>query len=168
MASETNERGYADLVSGLLGARTDPATERFDRELHEAVEHGEVSALVARQLRFWQRASLRALTDHTRTVLPTALGALEASRLDAEAYMGELLDALDAAHQGENGEPEVEPQVEPAPARAAEAVTTPDTPGPASTVTLPATISLERPRSRLLVAGLVTTTAAPDIRIENC
>lgn len=144
MGSETNEREYADLVSGLLGARSDAATGRFDTELDEAVAHGEVSAATARRLRFWQRASLRALADHTRHVLPTALAALEDSRRDAEARVSELLGALREQQDLET---------------AVEAAANPDTPGPASTVTLPRPISLEQPRSRLLVAGLVTTTA---------
>lgn len=142
MESQTNERVYADLVSGLLGARNDPATGRFDSELDVAVASGEVSAALARRLRFWQRASLRALTDHTRTVLPTALGALEASRRDAEAYVEELLAAT--------------------PAAAVASALAPDTRGPTPTITLPEPISLEGSTSRLLVAGLVTTTGPRD------
>jgi len=153
--TETNERVYADLVSGLLGARTDEATARFDSELDAAVERGEVGAELARRLRFWQRASLRALTDHTRTVLPPALGALEASRREAEAYVGELLGALrDAARTDEDL------------AAAVRAAATPGTPGPAPTVTLPGAFSLEPPRPRLLLASLVSTTAR-DTPVEN-
>lgn len=148
MESQTNERVYAELVSGLLGARTDPATDRFDEELDQAVAGGEVTAAVARRLRFWQRASLRVLTDHTRTVLPVTLGALEASRRDAESYIEGIESIEGAAGTG--------------------------TPVQASTITLPEPISLEGSASRLLVASLVTTTAAatdpttgPDIHLEN-
>jgi len=151
LESQTNERVYAELVSGLLGARTDPATDRFDEELDRAVAGGEVTAAVARRLRFWQRASLRALTDHTRTVLPVTLGALEASRRDAESYI-EGIEGIESI-EGAAGT---------------------DTPVQASTITLPEPISLEGSASRLLVAGLVTTTAAatdpttgPDIHLEN-
>lgn len=152
MESQANERVYAELVSGLLGARTDSATERFDEELDRAVAGGEVSAAAARRLRFWQRASLRALTDHTRTVLPITLGALEASRRDAQSY----LDGVDGFGAPEGLDP---PEgLEDAPAA--------DTPAPPSTITLPEPISLEGSASRLLVAGLVTTTA-PDIHLEN-
>lgn len=170
MVSETNERVYADLVSGLLGARTDPATERFDVELDAAVERGDVGAEVARRLRFWQRASLRALTDHTRSVLPTALGALDASRRDAEAYVDELLDALHEARP-DDAPDDLEPDpvtsnddVEHPAATPTEDPETPDTPDPASTVSVPRTISLEGPRPRLLVVGLVTTDP-PTVRI---
>jgi len=151
---QTNDRAYADLVSGLLDARTDPATGRFDAELDGAVTAGEMSVDVARRLRFWQRASLRALTDYTRTVLPTALGALEASRRDAQAYVDELLAALEGEKADE------------ADVGAATPGKAPDAPGSAMTVTLAPQIDLEGPRPRLLVAGLVTTTEH-HIRIEN-
>lgn len=128
MEPQTNGRVYADLVSGLLDARIDPATGRFDDELDAAVSAGEMSAEVARRLKFWQRASLRALTAHTRTVLPTALDALDTSRRDAQAYVDQLSGAL-AEEEGGRGEEEV------------------------ST----ATIDLGGSRPRLLVAGLVTT-----------
>lgn len=153
MESQTNERVYAELVSGLLGARTDPATERFDEELDRVVADGEVTADVARRLRFWQRAALRALTDHTRTVLPITLGALEASRRDAESF----LDSLEVDLDGNAG-----PDGPHAPEEAPSA----DTPGPPSAITLPEPISLEGSASRLLVAGLVATTA-PDVHLQT-
>jgi hypothetical protein len=81
MATEQAGRSaYADLVGGLLDARTDPATERFDAELAVFVTNGTVTPEAARTLRFWQRASLRNLVDHARVVLPPALAALEAAR----------------------------------------------------------------------------------------
>ena len=85
MSAVGRERVYSDLVSGLLDARTDPATGRFDAQLDELVSSGAVTEQAARALRFWQRASLRALVDHTMAVLPTALGALDAARAEAEA-----------------------------------------------------------------------------------
>src|SRR5512145_608011 len=89
-----HDRVYADLVGGLLDARDDPATARFDHELALAVEAGQVTAATARRLRFWQRASLRLLADHTRSVLPTALGALEASRREAADHVAQLIDVV--------------------------------------------------------------------------
>jgi hypothetical protein len=74
---------WADVVGGLIDARSDPATARFDAELATAEASGAVSAEAAHRLRFWQRASVRALADHARTVLPIALGALDAARRDA-------------------------------------------------------------------------------------
>ena len=90
---------YADLVAGLLDARDDVATARFDAELEHAVATGAITAGSARRLRFWQRASIRGLADHTKSVLPTALSALDASRAEAEAALTALADTLDADPQ---------------------------------------------------------------------
>ena len=87
-------RVYADLVDGLVDARDDPASARFDAELDAAVADGEISAATARRLRFWQRASVRALADHTRAVLPTCLSALEASRREAAERTEQLAETL--------------------------------------------------------------------------
>ena len=153
-------------MSGLLCARTDPATDRFDEELDRAVAGGEVTAAVARRLRFWQRASLRALTDHTRTVLPVTLGALEASRRDAESYI-EGIEGIEGIEDGTQEVPATSATaVEPADPEAVVQAEVRDTPAPASAITLPAPISLEGSASRLLVAGLVRTTG-PDIHLEN-
>lgn len=135
MESQAAERVYADLVSALTAARADPATERFDRELDSAVARGEVSAPAAQTIRFWQRAALRACGDYHRTVLPAVLAALETWRDDAETALG----ATDAVDHGE----------------IVGVVAEPDTPGPASVITLPPSINLEEPRQRLLLAGLV-------------
>jgi hypothetical protein len=80
--SSATPRGiaYADLVGGLLDARVDPATQRFDAQLAEALEAGTVTGEVARALRFWQRAAVRGVVDHARRVLPPALEALDAAR----------------------------------------------------------------------------------------
>ena len=75
---------YADLVGGLLDARADPATERFDAELAAAVAAGTLGEATARSLRFWQRASLRGLVEHARNVLPPALAALDAAREESK------------------------------------------------------------------------------------
>src|SRR5688572_13063672 len=76
---------YADLVGGLLDARVDPATEHFDAELSAALTAGTVTAEAARTLRYWQRASVRGLVEHARSVLPPALSALEAARAASKA-----------------------------------------------------------------------------------
>lgn len=162
------DRIYADLVSGLLDARSDPATARFDDELNAAVEAGAVTAETARRLRFWQRASLRLLADHTRAVLPAALGALDASREEAEAYVEQLLHVVrdeapveqEAPHEADR-ERSAEPPPPPGPPPP---VRRRDTPEPASTAGPPAPSSLEE-RRRLIVAELVS--AAPDIRTDT-
>ena len=53
------QRRYADLVGGLLDARIDPATARFDAELATALAAGTLSRGGRDRLRFWQRASSR-------------------------------------------------------------------------------------------------------------
>jgi hypothetical protein len=88
---------WSDLVGGLLDARTDPATARFDAELAAAVAGGALTDEAAHRLRFWQRASVRALADHVSSVLPVALGALAAARKDAERYADEAAATLAAA-----------------------------------------------------------------------
>lgn len=186
MPTDPHERVYADLVGGLLDSRDDPATERFDAELARAVDRGELDPDLARRLRFWQRASLRALTDHTRTVLPTVLGVLAAARRDAHRDADELGATLAEAQPesaapiaapepaappaepkpAAQSEPEPEPepvsQSAPQPVPSSTVVDLRDTPEPASTLLRPRPTSLEA-RRRLIVAGLMTApTARPE------
>ncbi|MDQ1626077.1 MAG: hypothetical protein QOJ49_1575 [Actinomycetota bacterium] len=84
MSSSARTIAYADLVGGLIDARTDPATERFDAELAAAVAAGSVTPETARRLRFWQRAAIRGVVDHARNVLPPAMQALDAARSESE------------------------------------------------------------------------------------
>ncbi|HEU4912978.1 MAG TPA: hypothetical protein VFV76_13875 [Actinomycetes bacterium] len=183
MPTDPHERVYADLVGGLLDSRDDPATERFDAELARAVDRGELDPDLARRLRFWQRSSLRALTDHTRTVLPTVLGVLAAARRDAHRDADELGATLaeaqpESAAPTAASEPAAPPVTEPGPEPAAKPTPEPtpapepapggtvvdlrDTPEPASTLLRPRPTSLEA-RRRLIVAGLMTApTARPE------
>lgn len=85
---------WSDLVGGLVDARSDAVSARFDAELAAAVEAGRLSEQTAHRLRFWQRASARAVADHVRAVMPVALGALEAARADARRYADEAADVL--------------------------------------------------------------------------
>jgi hypothetical protein len=166
---------WADLVGGLLDARSDPATARFDADLAASVADGSVAPEVAHRLRYWQRASVRLLADHARTVLPVALGALEAARAEAEKYVQEAADALAAAEpEAETDvpdEPDAQPADEPAeeptaaepPVSAApDVVTLPETPRRASAPERGRPSTLEERRPRLLVAGLTTAPAYPD------
>jgi hypothetical protein len=88
---------WTDLVGGLIDARADPATARFDAELADAVTAGALSEETAGRLKFWQRASVRAVADHARTVLPVALGALDAARREAEEDVEVAAATLEAA-----------------------------------------------------------------------
>ncbi len=91
---------WSDLVNGLLDARTDHATPRFDAELSAAVAAGELTTRAAQRIRFWQRAAVNALDDHARTVLPAMLGALDASDAEARAYVEQSAAMLDAGEAG--------------------------------------------------------------------
>src|SRR6476620_4658093 len=68
---------YAELVSGLLEARHDAASGRFDAEGAAAEADGRIDERTARVLRWWQRESVRAVVEHARSVIPPALGALD-------------------------------------------------------------------------------------------
>ena len=147
---------WIDLVGGLIDARADPATARFDAELAGAVTAGRLSEETANRLRFWQRASVRAVADHARTVLPVALGALEAARREAHEdaeVAAATLEAATAARAAAAGSAEdtgvpVRPDEVDLLRRAS-------TPEPAR----PRTLEGDRPRQ--LVAGLVTALEHP-------
>jgi hypothetical protein len=160
---------YSDLVGGLLDARTDPATERFDAQLAEALEAGTVTSEVARALRFWQRAAVRGVVDHARRVLPPALEALDAARqesADDVAANDESWSAVSSTVNRSVPQPSPEPGRGPAaepgggPAASTEAIdltiTGEQPAGPAPAV------DLHDRRSRLIVAGLTEVPARTD------
>jgi hypothetical protein len=136
---------YADLVGGLLDARQDPATERFDAELTAAIAAGTVTAETARTLRYWQRAGIRGLVDHARHVLPPALVALEAARNESTETVAAEQESWAAATAGTPGEA-TEPAATPAATPAG---------GPSINLT-------ERRQSRLIVAGLMASRTSDD------
>src|SRR3954451_5912185 len=81
------------LLEPLLDARRHPATDHFDEVLAGALGAGRITPELARELRFWQRASVHEVGDHVRTVvpavLPAALAAVaESGRDAAEAAVG--------------------------------------------------------------------------------
>lgn len=98
------ESAYAELVAGLVDARDDVATARFDAELARAEADGRVDAATARTLRWWQRASVRAVGDHARAALPPVLAALDRAHDvavdDLAAAEQALDDAMAAAFPG--------------------------------------------------------------------
>jgi hypothetical protein len=79
----------AALVDPLLDARIQPAADEFDRLIADALTAGAIDQELARQLRFWQRASVHELADHVRTVLPAvlpvAMAAVTAAATEAQA-----------------------------------------------------------------------------------
>ncbi|MGN6333525.1 MAG: hypothetical protein ACTHOD_18065 [Motilibacteraceae bacterium] len=93
---------WSEVVSAVLDARADPASVRFDEELAAAQQAG-LPADVARALRYWQRASVRAALDHARTTLPTVVGALVQSVGDAAVAVDEQDQAWRAATESVAG-----------------------------------------------------------------
>jgi len=107
-AAAAAEAAYDDLVTGLLDAREDLATARFDVALTAAVTAGEVSAEAARTLRFWQRSAVREVVAHAGAVLPPALAAIDRSRVEAAGRLAadeELFSSADPSGTGTLGEP---------------------------------------------------------------
>ncbi len=101
----SREAALSDLVAGLLDARLDPATERFDAELAAAEEDGRIDPQTAKVLRWWQREALRALVEHARVVLPPTLLALEqaAAGADREAEASAASWARAVAEESDPG-----------------------------------------------------------------
>lgn len=91
---------WSDLVAGVLDSRTDEASQRFDDELAASVANGSVPEQTAQRLRFWQRASVRGVAEHVRTVFPATLRALEVAREEERAYVEEASSDLTAAAAG--------------------------------------------------------------------
>jgi hypothetical protein len=138
----SRETAYGDLLTALLDVRLDPATDRFDAELEAAEADGRIDPATARVLRWWQRESLRSMLEHTRTVVPPTLIALEkaAGRVDDEV---EAASESWARVAGDDAPP--------TPNRHSR-VPAPKDDEPATQITPPADLSEHR--RRMLVAGL--------------
>lgn len=170
---KAGHRVYSDLVAGLVDARHDEATGRFDTEMAAAVEAGTITAETAHRLRFWQRASVRSLADHVKTVIPTALAALEASRREAVETANAMAETLGPDPQHREPTETLPPgQEEPPEAEAEETGTASrvtgasDTPGGTSAAggSRPSSLGTEteeQPPSRLIVADLITLPDVP-------
>jgi len=173
---KAGHRVYSDLVAGLVDARHDEATGRFDAEVASAVEAGTITAETAHRLRFWQRASVRSLADHAKTVVPTALAALEASRREAVESANAMAETLGPDPQlrepeevrSSHDEPSEGPQEDDTEEAAADVRLpgTSDTPEAASTASASRPSSLGtgtegQPPSRLIVADLITLPDVP-------
>lgn len=156
---------WSDLVNGLLDARSDPATARFEEELESAVAAGELSRRTAQRLRYWQRTAVNAVDDHARTVLPAVLGALDAARSEAEAYVEQRRATLDAADDGGTTDDDFRRRT----TAAEQAETVPAEPSRtdegvrrASTAASHGPSTLEGPAPRLFLADLREVPAATD------
>ena len=143
MASRrSREAAYSDLLTALLDVRLDPATERFDAELEAAEADGRIDPATAKVLRWWQRESLRAMLEHTRSVVPPTLMALEKAA-------GRVDDEVEAA--SESWARVAGDEATPTPARRSRVPAPPDDD---SGHDVPPPADLSEHRRRMLVAGL--------------
>jgi len=162
-------RAYAELITALLAARTDPATARFDDELDAAVADGSVPPVIARRLRQWQRASVHAVAEHVRVTVPPALAALadatdgaytavlDEDRGRRDAVTVGTYDGVASASDGADPSPLNGRSATPLNGTAAgpENQSAPDPASPQSTRRARRAASADAPRQeRLLVAGL--------------
>jgi hypothetical protein len=75
---------YRALVSALLDVRPDYAGGYFDEALDAALAANRVDVHLARTLRWWQRASVRAAEDFVAQIVPTVMAALDDANVIAE------------------------------------------------------------------------------------
>jgi hypothetical protein len=142
------------LLEPLLDARRQAATEQFDETLSAALGAGRITPELARELRFWQRASVHEVTDHVRTVLPAVLPvALEAV---AEATRDADEAAAGAMAAWQDRTPVVEEPITPPTVQLiAEEPDEPDV--PVSTPLPDGAAMSPHARRRMFVAGLTST-----------
>ena len=91
------ELGVRRLASGLLEARHDAASGRFDVQAAAAEADGRIDERTARVLRWWQRESVRAVVEHARSVIPPALGALDEADEEASRQNDDAAQAWERA-----------------------------------------------------------------------
>jgi hypothetical protein len=73
----SRQAAFADLVSALLDLRRPGPTAAFDQAVADAVQRGELTDALGRQLKWLQRESVRGVVEHAAQVLPATLVALE-------------------------------------------------------------------------------------------
>lgn len=97
MNDDGRATAYGDLLAALLALRSDPATARFDAELAAAEAGGSLDGTTSRTLQWWQRQSLRGVTDHLSAVLPDLLDRLSAADEAARASVESASSAWSSA-----------------------------------------------------------------------
>jgi hypothetical protein len=75
---------YRAVVSALLDVRPDHVGGYFDEALDAALAANRVDVHLARTLRWWQRASVRAAEHFVAQVIPTVMAALDDADINAE------------------------------------------------------------------------------------
>ena len=142
---------YADLVAGVLDARSDAASQAFDAEVAAAESEGRIDARTARALRWWQRESLRALVEHAHTALPPALAAVGQAQADGGRGAADAAEAWARAVGDSLSDPSTADPVVHEPMRAAAAA---QPGGELPPTPMPTPPDLRERRRRLIVAGL--------------
>jgi hypothetical protein len=187
VADTERSSAYADLLQALIAVRSDPATSRFDAELARAEADGRLDGPTARALRWWQRESLRGLTEHLADVLPDVLDRLanadDAAReavLDSEQSWQEATRSMPAgaiaSGDGVSAPTPHSPSAPAVPSASPTAAPPPDRPGGGSHLrpldpidvreagtTAGADPAAPRP-PRLLRPGFVAPESAPEAR----
>ncbi len=87
---------YRAVVSALLDVRPDHAGGYFDEALDAALAANRVDVHLARTLRWWQRASVRAAEDFVAQIIPTVHGGARRRRHDRGTRRGRERDGLAA------------------------------------------------------------------------
>lgn len=75
---------YRAVVSALLDVRPDHVGGYFDEALDAALAANRVNVHLARTLRWWQRASVRAAEDSIAQIIPSVMAALHDAEVTAE------------------------------------------------------------------------------------
>jgi hypothetical protein len=108
-AAATPDR-YTAVVAALLDVRVDHSSARFDAELQTALAEGRIDATTARALRWWQRASVQALSTYSATVLPAVLAARDAADQQASDDIGALAASWQQARSLQTAPPAPSPK----------------------------------------------------------
>ena len=77
MATPDRSDAFSQLIDALVALRPTPANDSFDLAVAAAEASGRLDVQRARELRWWQRQSVRELLDHITAVLPELLDNLE-------------------------------------------------------------------------------------------
>lgn len=105
---------YADLLGALLALRPDAASARFDALLAELLADGRLDPDDARELRWWQRESLRAVGDFLAETAPHLLAGLESSQRQADDAVSVAAVAWELATEPlDEAGPEPDPHEDP-------------------------------------------------------
>ena len=97
MATPDRSDAFSQLIDALVALRPTPANDSFDLAVAAAEASGRLDVQRARELRWWQRQSVRELLDHITAVLPELLDNLEVAERAAISAAAESAAAWQAA-----------------------------------------------------------------------